>query len=70
MKGLMEQMDTMLNLLTLIVAKLRLVLWNTNGLAQQKQVLQIFLDEHKIADVRLIFETQFTDRAAICTPTI
>ena len=46
---------------------LRVVLWNANGLSNNKLELQAFLDMHKI-DIALISETHFTSRTVFKIP--
>ena len=66
MKGLMEQMGTMLYLLMTLVSKmatqLKIVLWNANGLAQHVDEVKNYIQNQKL-DIMLISETHFTKQS-------
>jgi hypothetical protein len=65
MKGLFNQLTSLLSLLTAVVTKLtmsyslQIAVWNDNGLLQHRNKLQMFLLTHNI-DILLISETHFT----------
>ena len=68
MKGLMEQMGTMLRLLktpvskmALIAVQLKIVLWNNDGLAQHAEEVKAYTQNEKV-DIMLIYETHFTKK--------
>jgi hypothetical protein len=46
---------------------LQLALWNTNGLTQHTEELQMFISIHNI-DVMLIAETYFTEKGYLKLP--
>jgi hypothetical protein len=73
MKGLMEQMGTMLRLLktpvskmALIAIQLKIVLWNNDGLAQHAEEVKAYTQNEKV-DIMLIYETHFTKKKKIAS---
>jgi hypothetical protein len=74
MEGFMEQMGTMLNLLTTLVSKLgymiiqlHITLWNANGLARHTDEIKTYLHLQNV-DIMLISKTHFTTKSSIHIP--
>jgi len=72
LKRLMEQLSTMLHLLTTVVSKinsllLKIILWNANGLAQHTEEVKNYIQNQQV-DIMLISETHLTTRSYFKIP--
>jgi hypothetical protein len=74
MKNLMDQMGTLINLISELVNKnnklaqlLKIAVGNANGLCQHAQEIKLFLQTFKL-DILLVSETHFTKRSYITIP--
>jgi len=74
MKNLLDQMGTLLNLITAFISKkkimahtLKIAVWNGNGLCQHAQEIKLFLQTFHL-DILLVSETHFTERSYMKIP--